>query len=74
MKVRVTSGIPGGGFSLGQGKDVYDGEVIDVSPDEAKRLIAMGAVAAVNPNEIPADQGQVRFPDAPEKARSKRPS
>lgn len=53
MIVRVLSG-----FSLGGGKNVAPGEVVEVEDWNGRRLIAMGFVAAIEPAPAPAkDRG-----------------
>lgn len=53
-KIKVTVN-----HSLGGGKDVYEGEILDVTENEAKRKVAMGFAAHVD--EAPASSGMTGF-------------
>lgn len=48
---------------LGGGRDVAEGEILEVSVAEARRKIEMGFAVAVD--ELPAPKGMVHFADAP---------
>lgn len=69
LKVRVL-GAPGTGFSLGQGKDVYAGDVLDLEDRDAKPLIAQGTVELVE-GDLPPPQGRV---DPDQQLHTERPS
>lgn len=49
------------GHCLGGGNDVFEGQVIEVTDNEARRKIAMGFAAMADDEPAPASPGIVHF-------------